>query len=72
MLVLLVLLLIGLVPTLSNDWGIDNWPGMVNGATGILFLFILMLINVRISELLTEGKNRLGNTSRLFLGQDVG
>lgn len=34
MLVLLVLLLIGLVPTLSNDWGIDYWPGMVDGATG--------------------------------------
>lgn len=27
------------------------------GAVSILFLFILMLINVRISELLTEGKN---------------
>jgi len=29
------------------------------GAISILFLFILMLINVRISELLTEGKNSL-------------
>lgn len=29
------------------------------GAVSILFLFILMLINVRISELLTEGKNSL-------------
>lgn len=29
------------------------------GAVSILFLFILMLINVRISELLTEGRNSL-------------
>jgi len=29
------------------------------GAISILFLFILMLINVRISELLTEGKNSI-------------
>jgi len=29
------------------------------GAISILFLFILMLINVRISELLTEGRNSL-------------
>lgn len=29
------------------------------GAISILFIFILMLINVRISELLTEGKNSL-------------
>jgi NADH-ubiquinone oxidoreductase chain 6 len=29
------------------------------GAVSILFLFILMLINVRISELLTEGKNSI-------------
>lgn len=29
------------------------------GAISILFLFILMLINIRISELLTEGKNSL-------------
>lgn len=29
------------------------------GAISILFLFILMLINIRISELLTEGKNSI-------------
>ena len=29
------------------------------GAVSILFLFILMLINVRVSELVTEGKNSL-------------
>lgn len=29
------------------------------GAVSILFLFILMLINVRVSELLTEGKNSI-------------
>ena len=29
------------------------------GAVSILFLFILMLINVRISELLTEGRNSI-------------
>lgn len=40
MLVLLVLLLIGLVPTLSNDWGIDHWPGMVDSATGWVRFFM--------------------------------
>lgn len=34
MLVLLGLLLVGFLPTLSNDWGIDYWPGMLDGATG--------------------------------------
>lgn len=29
------------------------------GAVSILFIFILMLINVRVSELLTEGKNSI-------------
>lgn len=34
MLVLLVLLVVGLVPTLSNDWGIEHWPAMLPGHTG--------------------------------------
>lgn len=34
MLVLLVLLLVGLVPTISNDWGLLTWTGMKPGNTG--------------------------------------
>jgi hypothetical protein len=34
MLVLLVMLLVGLVPTLSNDWGIIHWTGMLRGNSG--------------------------------------
>lgn len=34
MLVLLVLLVVDLVPTISNDWGIEHWPAMVPGHTG--------------------------------------
>ncbi|KAI1841816.1 hypothetical protein JX266_011993 [Neoarthrinium moseri] len=32
--ILLVMLIIGLVPTISNDWGIFWWNGMVDGRTG--------------------------------------
>lgn len=34
MIVLLILLTIGLVPTISNDWGILWWDGMLDGRTG--------------------------------------
>lgn len=34
MLVLLVLLLVGLVPTVSNDWGLLTWDGMNAGQSG--------------------------------------
>ena len=34
MLVLLVMLLVGLVPTLSNDWGIIHWSSMLPGHLG--------------------------------------
>lgn len=34
MLVLLILLLVGLVPTVSNDWGLLTWDGMNAGQSG--------------------------------------
>ncbi|KAF7515230.1 hypothetical protein G7054_g14680 [Neopestalotiopsis clavispora] len=34
MLVLLVMLIVALVPTISNDWGISWWNGMLDGRTG--------------------------------------
>ncbi|KAH6656049.1 hypothetical protein BKA67DRAFT_562515 [Truncatella angustata] len=34
MVVLMVMLVIGLVPTISNDWGIIWWKGMLEGRTG--------------------------------------
>ncbi|ETS79530.1 hypothetical protein PFICI_09383 [Pestalotiopsis fici W106-1] len=34
MLVLLVMLIVALVPTISNDWGIYWWDGMLDGRTG--------------------------------------
>lgn len=34
MLVLLVMLVVALVPTISNDWGIYWWDGMLDGRTG--------------------------------------
>lgn len=34
MFALLTLLVVGLVPTMSNDWGIIHWPRMLPGRTG--------------------------------------
>ena len=34
MLVLLVLLAVALVPTISNDWGLQRWEGMLAGRSG--------------------------------------
>jgi hypothetical protein len=34
MLVLLVLLVIALIPTTSNDWGVITWKGVVHGNSG--------------------------------------
>lgn len=62
--ILSVLFLIGLFATISiylMSLGLTflglSYLLVYVGAISILFLFILMLINVRISELVTEGKN---------------
>lgn len=34
MIVLMVMLIVGLVPTISNDWGIFHWTGMLDDRTG--------------------------------------
>jgi hypothetical protein len=34
MIILMVMLLLGLIPTISNDWGIFYWDGMLPGRTG--------------------------------------